>query len=148
MTTVKEKTTTRTNEFIEQAQTQVKGWLDHFNRLEESMQDAGDDIAQMYHERIADLKGNLDEVEKRLDDLRASNQDDWNLRRYRFQQASSNYQQSYTTLVHDMKEDERVSSGWLEGFTDETHGGLFGWLEEMVEGMPKSEGGREAYNPN
>jgi septal ring factor EnvC (AmiA/AmiB activator) len=148
MTTVKEKTTTRTNEFIEQAQRQVKDWLDHFNRLEGAMKDAGDGIDRLYHERIVDLKGNLDEVNERLDDLRSSNQDDWNQRRYRFQQASSNYQHSYTTLIHDLKEDKRVSSGWLEGFTKETPAGLFGWLEEMVENIPKSEGGKAVYSQN
>ncbi|MFN2222536.1 MAG: hypothetical protein PVH65_11965 [Chloroflexota bacterium] len=139
---------TRTYDFTKQAETQVKDWLDHFNRLEEKMQNAGDDIDQMYHQRITDLKSNLDEVQERLDDLKSSGQDDWNQRRHRFEQASSNYKQSYTTLIKDMKEDKRVSTGWLEGLTDKKPAGFVDWLEDMVENIPESEGGKEVFSRN
>jgi hypothetical protein len=162
MTTVKDKTTTKTNEFIEQAETHVKDWLDYFDRLEKKMQDAGDDIDQVYHERITDLKGSLNEVEERFEDLKSSDQDDWDKNKYRFQQSSRYYHHSYATLINDMKEDENTSAGWLEGFTNKPPAGSAGWLEGTgasskgsegwVEGMaersPKSEGWKEGYSDN
>lgn len=163
MTTAKEKKATKTNEFIDQAETQVKDWLDHFSSLEENMRDSGEDIKQTYHDRVADLKSTLGEVEDRLDDLKASSPDDWDQNRYRFQQASWKYQQGYTSLITDMKKDEHhVSAGWLEGFTDKPPTGSAGWLEGSgveptgsegwVEGMakrgPKSEGWVEGYSKN
>ena len=148
MTTVKEMTTTRTSEFVEQAETQVKGWVDHFNHLQENLDHTGGSIAQIYKARIADLKSNLNEVEDRLNDLKSSGQDNWNQRRHRFQQASSNYQQSYKTLINDLKEDNRVSADWLEDLTNKSSDGLFGWLEEMIESMPRSEGGKAVYTEN
>ncbi|MGD2078346.1 MAG: hypothetical protein PVH18_08185, partial [Chloroflexota bacterium] len=80
-------------------------------------------------------------------------------RKYRFQQASWTYEQSYTTLFNDMKQDKNRSAGWLEGFTDRPPAGSAGWLEGTdtkpmgsegwVEGMaergPKSEGWTEGY---
>lgn len=158
MTQVKEKT----NEFIDQAESSVKDWFEYFDRLEEKIQDAGDDIEQTYHERMSDVKQNLDEVEERFEELKSSDEDHWEERRYRFQQASWNYQQSYTTLITDLKEDEKTSAGWLEGFTNKPPAGSAGWLEGTgaspsgsegwVEGMaqrtPKSEGWKEGYSDN
>ena len=86
MTKTKEKTTTK--QFVEQAETQFNEWLDYFNNLEDTIDNAGTDIQQAYHERIVDLKQNLHQVEERLSDLKSSDSNNWEDRKYRFQQAS------------------------------------------------------------
>lgn len=147
---------------IEEAQDQFKEWLSYLNRLEDTISDAGGDLEQAYHERIAGLRSNLDDIEARLDDLKSSEPNQWDERHHRFQQASWNYQHSYTALISDLKEDEQRSAGWLEGFTDRPPAGSAGWLEGTnaqpkgsegwVEGMaertPKSEGWTEGYSAN
>lgn len=153
------KEMTKTDEFIQEAEAQFNDWLDHFNRLEEHIKDAGSDVEEAYQERIDDLRNNLRDIEIKLDDLRSSDPEHWDERKYRFQQASWTYEQSYTTLFNDMKQDENRSAGWLEGFTDRPPAGSAGWLEGTdtkpmgsegwVEGMaergPKSEGWTEGY---
>lgn len=158
MTEIKEKT----NEFIEEAETQFKEWFDYYNRLEGAIKDAGGDVEQGYHERITSLGQSLHDIEDRLNDLKSSDPDHWDERKYRFQQVSWTYAQSYATLVSDMKKDERKPAGWLEGFTDRSPAGSAGWLEGTgvrptgsegwVEGMaersPETEGWKEGYIAN
>ena len=162
MTKAVEKTTTMAEEFIEDAETQFKEWLGEFNRLEETIKDAGSDVQQEYHQQLADLKFNLDDIQERLNDLKSSDADQWEERKYRFQHTSWNYQQAYVKLLGDIKAEERRPAGWLEGFTDRPPTGSAGWLEGFsarptgsegwVEGMaersPKSKGWEEGYSSN
>jgi hypothetical protein len=155
----KEKVKTMANDFIEEAETQMKEWLDDFGRLENTIQDAGSEIEQTYHEQIADLKRHLDDAEARFRDLKSSDSEQWPERKLRFQHASWTYQQAYATAINDMKIATNAPAGWLEGFSDRPPAGSAGWLEGTgsqpagsegwLEGMtekgPESEGWTEGY---
>jgi hypothetical protein len=155
-----EKTLTQDTDFIDDAQNQVKDWVEDFDQLQEKIKSAGSDIEKKYSEQIADLQSKLNDVEERFDDLRSSDSENWEERRYDFQRASWVYQQSYGTTIQDMKAMENEPLGWLEGFTDRPPAGSAGWLEGTdteaegsegwVEGMaekgPKSEGWTEGFD--
>lgn len=162
MTKVKEKTMTMTDEFIDEAEAQFGDWLDYLNRLQDTIKDAGGDIEQSYSKKIADLRMALGGIEEQLEDLKSSDPEQWEERKYRFQKSAWAYQQSYVRLVSDMKAYEHKPAGWLEGFTEQPPAGSAGWLEGTdaqptgsegwVEGMaersPESEGWKEGYNTN
>lgn len=155
-----EKTLTIDTDFIEDAEAQVKEWLDDFEDLEDEIKRAGSDVEQKLREQIADLKSDLNDVEARFNELSSSDPDHWQERKYNFQRASWVYQQSYGAAIRDMKMAETGPAGWLEGFTNRPPIGSAGWLEGFdaeatgsegwVEGMakkgPKSEGWTEGFH--
>lgn len=155
----REKMHTKENDFIEDAENQYNEWQDDLKRLQETIASAGTKFKQAYSEQISDLQRYLHDVEEKLNEMKASDPEQWEEQRLSFRQSSRSYAQAYGEAIRRMKEAESESKGWLEGFTDHpptgsagwlegtdaTTEGSEGWVEGMAEKSTETEGWTEGY---
>ncbi len=159
MTIEIEKTLITMSIFFEDTEAKHKEWRAALERLDDEVSRAGGNYEQENKKRIATLKSHLGEVEKQLAELKTTGFDQWEEQWLIYQQAVRRYEQAVSETTGQMKEPERRSAGWLEGFTDHPPTGSAGWLEGTrtvakgsegwVEGLgkrsPESKGWLEGY---
>jgi len=74
-------------QFIESLKGKLDEWNTEIGRLEEKAKAASDDAKRRYEQQVEEMKRNMQEAERRLEDLRQTNDSNWDAQRKRFEEA-------------------------------------------------------------
>jgi uncharacterized protein YdcH (DUF465 family) len=155
----KVKNTTKETDYLEEAEAHFDSWQDDLNQMEDTVKSANSEFDTEYQKQIATLKGYLQDFGEQINGLKLADPGQWEAQMLKVEDSARKYHDAYGEAMRLMKETERESAGWLEGFSDHPPSGSAGWLEGFhtrakgsegwVEGMAhrtsKSKGWTEGY---
>lgn len=128
---------------ITEFQTHLANWQHGVDRLAGEVKQLKKDIQPKYEKQIADLRQQLNQLEGRLavmkSDVASVSGNNW----ADAQVALINFAQAFDRTAYQIRDEEQIPLGWLQGFTDARTHESEGWAEGMGRQPQGSEGWAE-----
>lgn len=127
--------TVSTHETLLEVREHLDQWEIGVDRLEEAIHHVKKEAQKEYIDQIAVLRQHLKELRLRLRAIEEGEPKEWRESRVAFYQRLTRFRQAFLQTANSLVQEDSVTLGWLQGFTEERTHDSAGWAEGMGE-MP------------